>query len=126
MKKYNNGFTLIELMIVIAIIGILAGIGYPSYLSHVNKGKRADAINALLSEAGRMEEFYMNSDTYTGATVGSATSTEGNYGIAVTIAGGGFSYLLTATPVGTDAECLTLTYDSLGVKGSTGSSSDCW
>jgi len=126
MKKNNKGFTLIELMIVIAIMGVLASLGYPAYSSYVKKGNRGDAISALLAEAGRMEEFYMNADTYTGAAVGSATSSEGKYGIAVTIPAGGVSYTLTATPVGTDTECTTLTYNSLGVKGSTGTSSDCW
>ena len=60
MKQTNNGFTLIELMIVIAIIGILAGIAYPSYTGFVKKANRADAIDSLLVLSGRMEEFYMN------------------------------------------------------------------
>jgi type IV pilus assembly protein PilE len=126
MIKNNKGFTLIELMIVIAIIGILAAVGYPAYTSSVKKGNRADAISALLYEAGRMEEFYMNSDTYTGAAVSTASSPEGLYTIAVTIPGGGLSYTLTATPVGSDPECTTLTLDSLGQKGSTGTASSCW
>ncbi len=72
MKQTNKGFTLIELMIVVAIIGILAGVAYPSYTSYVKKANRADAIDSLLLLSGRMEEFYMNNDTYVGATVGAA------------------------------------------------------
>jgi prepilin-type N-terminal cleavage/methylation domain-containing protein len=47
--RQNSGFTLIELMIVVAIIAILATIAYPSYFGHVNKSRRADATAALLA-----------------------------------------------------------------------------
>jgi len=126
MKKNNRGFTLVELMIVIAIIGILASVAYPSYTSYVKKANRADAIDSLLSLSGRMEEYYMNNDTYAGATVASATSSDGLYTLAITSATA-FAYTLTATPVGADAECTTLTYNSLGQKGATGTdAANCW
>ncbi len=128
MKNKNSGFTLIELMIVIAILGVLSSIAYPSYSSYVKKGSRADGIDSLLSLAGRMEEFYLNDDTYANATVGSATSSDGLYTLAIT-SQDGFNYLLTATPAKGDPECGNLTLNSLGQKGVTATGAtadDCW
>jgi len=134
MKRNNKGFTLIELMIVIAIIGILAAVGYPAYTSAVKKGNRADAIDSLLSLASRMEEYYMNNDTYVGATVnaagtgtvGSNQTSDGLYTLSISSATA-FAYGLTATPVSGDPECGNLTLNSLGQKGaSAGAAADCW
>lgn len=130
----SKGFSLIELMIVIAIIGILGAVGYPAYTDAVKKGSRGDAIDSLLSLAGRMEEFYMNTDTYVGATINAAgTGTVGSnktsdnlYTLFIT-SQDAFSYSLTATPLGSDPECTTLTLNSLGVKGATGTdAANCW
>jgi type IV pilus assembly protein PilE len=134
MKRTNKGFTLIELMIVVAIIGILAAVGYPAYTSSVKKGNRADAIDSLLSLAGRMEEYYINNDSYAGATINAAgTGTVGSnktsddlYTLSITSATA-FAYSLTATPKTADAECSTLTLNSLGQKSATGTSAaSCW
>lgn len=128
MKNINRGFTLIELMIVIAIIGILAAVGYPSYASYVKKAQRADAIHALLVESGRLEEFYLNADTYAGFAVASADSPEGFYKIELTGDATAFVYLLTATRTpANDPGCVTFTYDQRGVKAATGTEAvDCW
>lgn len=124
MKK-NSGFSLVELMIVIGIVGILAAVGYPAYTSFVTKGNRADGMDALLKEYGLLEEYYVNNDTYTNATLSSASSAEGKYAISLNVATGGFSYMLTATPNLGDSECGNLTLDSLGERKDTGAG-DCW
>jgi type IV pilus assembly protein PilE len=125
MKKNSAGFTLIELLIVIAILGILASIGYPAYTSAVKKGNRADGIDSLVALAGRMEEFYMNNDTYAGATVASSSSSDGLYTMAIA-SQDGFTYSLTADPVQGDPECGVLTLTSLGVKTAATGSANCW
>ncbi len=134
-KQDNKGFTLIELMIVVAITGILAGVAYTSYVQYVKKAQCADGINALLQLAGRMEELYMNTDSYATATVGTPAGTvgsdqtsEGLYTLSITTATV-FDYLLTATPM--DTQQKTLTLDSLGVKAESGGgaaagSASCW
>jgi prepilin-type N-terminal cleavage/methylation domain-containing protein len=60
----KNGFTLIELMIVVAIIGILASIAYPSYQESILKSRRADAKGALLGFANAMERHFTETNSY--------------------------------------------------------------
>lgn len=65
MKKYIRGFTLIELMITVAIIGILASIAYPAYQDSVRKARRSDGHAFLLDAMARQERFYTENNTYT-------------------------------------------------------------
>jgi type IV pilus assembly protein PilE len=64
MKPDNKGFTLIELMVTVSIIGILAAIAYPSYTSHIRKSRRVDAQAALLGFANAMERRFTETNTY--------------------------------------------------------------
>jgi type IV pilus assembly protein PilE len=68
MRRASRGFTLIEIMIVIAIIGIVITIGYPSLTEYVKKGRRTEVAGLLSEQAQILERFYSKSNVYTGAT----------------------------------------------------------
>ncbi len=131
-----SGFTLIELMIVVMIVGILLAIALPSYQDYVLKSHRADGHASLVDIAARQERFIAQSNTYTteisansGLGIGRTTSREGYFDMTVGACAGGTiatCYLITATANGGQAndECLTITYDSAGVK--SGTTADCW
>lgn len=125
-SKINKGFTLIELMIVVAIVGILASIAYPSYQQHVQRTNRADATANMLALAQNMERFFTETGSYNGFVLpaGSGTSPRNSanpkYNVAIAIAGGGNTYTLTATTAGSqvadNATCGTLNLNQIGVR----------
>ena len=128
--KSTNGFTLIELMIVVTIVGVLMAIALPSYKDYVLRSHRTDAHSSLIDIAARQERFVAQRNTYTleisadtGLTLGRTTSAEGYYDLTVAPCAGGTlatCYLITATATGSqvaDTECATLNYDSVGAKG---------
>ncbi len=66
--RREQGFSLIELMIAVVIIGILAGIAYPNYMEYLARGKRAEAKAALMDGAQRLERYFAVQGTYLDAT----------------------------------------------------------
>lgn len=135
-KSQIKGFTLLELMIVIAVIGIMATIAIPAYTDYVTRSKRADGKNALLAFQLEQEKFRANNPQYaTAASLGLPTnSPDGHYTISLSGAGGlTTSYDLIATPnpaSQNDPECNVLTIDESNNRGATGTAADpvatCW
>ncbi len=133
----SRGFTLIELMIVVAIVAILAAVAYPSYLDSIRAARRADAVDTLLTLQNLQEKYRANNTTYGAAADigiaadGTSTSTDGHYTVAV--AGvSAVAYSLTATATGAqaaDVRCAVITLavsaaNPRGLKG--GTNADCW
>lgn len=71
--KMQEGFTLIELMIVVAVIGILATVAYPSYTDYVTRGKLVQATSGLSDGRIKMEQFFQDNRTYAGGPCTAAT-----------------------------------------------------
>jgi type IV pilus assembly protein PilE len=148
MKHASSGFTLIELMVTVAIVTILATIAVTSYTSQVQKSRRTEAKSALLDLAGREERLFSTTNAYSnqesflgyGAAVAMTNMAFGNnyYTLTATVpdpaqAAGTPSYILTATPVaGTsqagDTTCGSFSVNQLGVQtvSGTGTVASCW
>ncbi|MFQ6371294.1 type IV pilin protein [Shewanella sp. YIC-542] len=129
MKK-TVGFTLIEVMIVVVIIGILASIAYPSYIDYVTRSNRAEAHAALLKVANLQEQYYLDNRTYAedmkklGLTADPYLTDNKLYSVDSVGTG---SFTITATPQGAqatrDSQCKTITLTDTGAKGP---SAECW
>lgn len=138
--RRSSGFTLIEVMIVVVIIGIIASIAYPSYQEHVRKTKRADAQSALMELAQFMERYYTANGRYLTSTNAAPTlpfteapkdGASKSYDLAFAASSPtANSYTLQATPKNSMAgdKCGTLTLTNTGAKGQAvgATMADCW
>ncbi len=133
-RDTQNGFTLIELMMVVAIVGVLAGIAIPSYQDSLVKSRRADAKAALLELSVFMERYYTAKGCYnvpdatTGACPNNTTAptlpfvvspksgTPSYYNLSVAVTASTFT--LTAAPISNtfDTKCRSLTLTNTGIK----------
>lgn len=104
-KREKAGFTLIEVMVLVAVLGILAAIGVPNYSRYVTRGHLVEAGNALGEYRVRMDQFYKDNSTYAkaGACAHAAPTNLDNFAISCVVATGGQAFLATATGVGSTA-----------------------
>ncbi|MFI4962504.1 MAG: type IV pilin protein [Legionellales bacterium] len=130
------GFSLIELLIVLVIIGILSAIAYPSYSNYILKARRADAMATLAQDQIILERCYAQNFSYNSACTSlptfPQTSTQGFYSIDLSNLGA-TTYTLTATPLGTqtkDTSCSQMTVDQANDKTASDASgtaqTSCW
>jgi len=129
MKPHIKGFTLVELMITVAIVGILAAIAYPSYTQYVLRSHRTVARAELLQDTQTLEKFFTTNGTYVGALTLPYTTSDGYYTVAAGGAGvNAQSYQLTATAAGAqaaDTHCAVFSIDNINSKTGT-TNADCW
>jgi type IV pilus assembly protein PilE len=131
-----RGFTLIEIIVTLAIVGILSTLGYISYASSVLKSRRADAQASLTTMMQAQERYFTENNTYStslsaiGYSTGTVYSSQGYYTMAAAAGGSGSiatSVTLTATPVQSDPSCTTLSIDNTYAQTATGSNTSlCW
>ena len=132
----HRGFSLVELMIVVAILSIVTAWGYGSYRDTVIKSRRSEGLGELLMIAGKLERYYADQGTYAGAQLGNMANTihassskNGYYNFSITTASA-IQFTITATPQGgqaDDSNCGAFTLDSLGSRTASGShGKDCW
>jgi len=147
----HQGFTLVELMIVIVIVSVLVSVAVPTYTAQVQKSRRTDARSAIMDLAGREERFYSTSNAYTSlqanlgyAAAGSTAQMTnvlvggGYYQLTVTVpdpaqnvATAPNSYIITATAVNqeaNDAICTSMSLNQIGQQTMTGTGTvaTCW
>ena len=144
LRKKSKGFTLLELMIVVAVVAILASLAFYNYSKYTFRARRVDGKNLLEAVAAAQERIYSNFNAYASTVTGSPSgsppgglgftsdlSDNGTYKVTVSgLGAGNQTYTLTATPQGRQADdkCKNLSITSAGVKSQTGDESNgkCW
>jgi len=136
MVAKHTGFTLIELMIAVAIVGILAAIAVPNYSEYVKRASRAEAASALLDAANKQEQYFVDNRAYTNklTDLGVQSKTEnGHFELEAKAENNTFT--ITAKPIAGavkgDADCTELSINELGLKSAKGTKGDsdvkyCW
>jgi type IV pilus assembly protein PilE len=136
MRKISkfNGFTLIELMVTVAILAIITAVAVPTYQAQVQKSRRADATSTLMGEAQAQERCFTDVNTFVGCRDydPALSSPHGYYTISGAVTS--VTYTITATATGNqtaDTLCRSFTINHLGAKSAqdsegNDSSSDCW
>lgn len=121
----NRGFTLIEVIIVVVIVGIIASFAVPSYMRYVRDSKRSEGQVALLSLSTQLERCFTEGFSYVSASCPTAPvdSQSGYYSLSISAAA--TSYTLTASPNFTDTQCGDLTLTHTGSRGSSAGTA-CW
>lgn len=132
-KAGQSGFTLMEVMVTLAIVGIVTAIAYPSYRDNTRRGSRADARGLLLEDAQYMERFFNENNAYNLSVAGSApvlprtvvpigaTGAKVNYTISLTaVSASAFTLTATAQNSQVNDDCKNLTITNLGQKSTTG------
>jgi type IV pilus assembly protein PilE len=138
MRSMQRGFTLIELMIVVTIIGLLAAVAIPGYAQYVRRAHRSEGMAALSALAAAQEKYYLSNNTYTSDISDlkmSDTTEHGYYTLKITAADATAFTALAApgssSPQLEDTDCQVFTLNSAGSRTSTNASSgdstaDCW
>jgi type IV pilus assembly protein PilE len=141
LPRRSRGFTLIELMITVAIVAILAAVALPAYKGQIARGKRSDVQSLLVEDAGYMQRYYEANNTYLSTGTGanaispslpntrSPKSGNKNYDISIDSDNtSATTFKLKAVPTGsmTGDKCGTYTIDHLGQKGAGDTVAACW
>lgn len=131
-KTVQKGFTMVELMIVVAIIGILASIAVPSYTEYVMRGKAAEATSTLADLKSRMEQCFQDNKDYTHANCAALCATPAgaeNFTYSCTPASTDSTYTLAAAAVagrGIDGFSFTIDQDGAKTSNFAGNTGNCW